>query len=183
MQVSLRRGATERNSAGETLPSCQGSPGMGLGAIAPGWTGRLDLAARDEEQIVSSQESREHAQLCLGFLGATKKSALQQDPDGKRRLRTQGPGNKKFQKALTENKVGRRKKEKTGHTSGKDQARWSTPLTSTNSHSAPRSRVSVTDFAVVSLTCAKAGQHLGPSSAVLQWPLLAPQTQRAACGV
>lgn len=49
MQVSVSCGATARNSAGETLPSCQGSPGMGLGAIAPGWTGRLDLAARDAE--------------------------------------------------------------------------------------------------------------------------------------
>lgn len=156
---------------------------MGLGAIAPGWTGRLDLAARDAERIGSSQESREHAQLHLGFLGATKKPALQQDPDGERRLRTQGPGNKKFQEALTENKVGRRKKEKAGHISGEEQARWSTPLTSTNSHPTSRSRVSVTDFAVVSLTCAKAGQHLGPSSAVLQSPLLAPQTQRAVCGI
>lgn len=125
---------------------------------------------------------QEHAQLRLGFLGATKKSALQQDPDGERRLRTQGPGSKKLQEALTENKVGRRKKEKAGHMSGKDQARWSTPLTSTNSHPTPRSRVSVTDFAVVRLTCAKAGQYSCPSSDALQWPLLAPQTQRAACG-
>lgn len=108
---------------------------------------------------------REHAQLCLGLLGATKTSALHQDPDGERRLRTQGLGSKKFQEALAENKVGRRKEEKAGHTSGKDQARWSSPLTSSSSHPAPRTRVAVTDFAVMGRTCAKAGQHFCPSPA------------------
>lgn len=47
-------------------------------------------------------------------------SALHKNPDGERRFRTQGPGSEKFQETLIESKVGRREKEKTGHTSEED---------------------------------------------------------------
>lgn len=137
-----------------------GSPGTGLGAMALGWTERLDLAASNPERAGLLQESWENSQLCLDLL-------LQlgsQNPDRESRLRTQEfqtldvPGDTGREQGCAE---GRRWDTHPGRSN-----HWRTPLTrSSSSHPILHTRVPATDFAVMGPTCAKTGQRSCPSSA------------------
>lgn len=163
MQASWSHRATAWHSAvlsqEKHCRHIRGSPGLGLGAMALGWTERLDLAARDPKR---AGEPREQPALS-GFATATRKPALHQNPDRQRRRGTQGfqtldvPEGTSREQGCAE---GRRRATHPGRSN-----HWRTPLTwSSSSHTITHTRVPAIDFAVIGPTCAKTGQCSCPSS-------------------